>query len=133
MKNEQGFTLIEVVTSLVIISIILLGFSSIIIQSNDHANLNSEKLVATNLADAYLERLRIEGKKLTITTEEICEDTQKIGIICREFTLNNNIYPIEIEIINDNENNLALQNIVVTVKTPDKRAHAKVEGYITYE
>lgn len=58
-KKESGFTLIEVVASIVIITIILLSFSQLFIQSNKTAAYNNEKLVAINMAEAELERLKM--------------------------------------------------------------------------
>lgn len=125
MKNENGFTLVEVLASLVIITIILLSFSRIFIQNNDHANLNTEKLVAIHLADAYLERLRIEGKKVVPNSAN--------NIFKTSMLMNKKTYPIDVKVVSDTENGLPLQNIVVTVSTSDERSHATVEGYIAYD
>ena len=61
LKNNDGLTLVEVIASIVIITIILLSFSQVFIQTNKTAAINNEKLIVINLADAYLERLIAEG------------------------------------------------------------------------
>lgn len=61
IKSQRGFSLLEVVASIVLISIILLSFAQIFVQANSTANINNEKLVVINLADAYLERLKATG------------------------------------------------------------------------
>lgn len=61
MKREEGFTLVEVVASLVIIGIVLLSVAQLMIKSNDAAAINNEKLVAIDLADAVLQRLKAES------------------------------------------------------------------------
>lgn len=60
MDNEKGFTLIEVLASLVIISLVLMSFMGIFANTNKLAVRNSEKLVVINLADAYLERVKVD-------------------------------------------------------------------------
>lgn len=61
MKRENGFTLVEVVASLVIIGIVLLSVGQLMIQSNKAASTNNEKLVAIDLADTILQRLKAES------------------------------------------------------------------------
>lgn len=56
IKKESGFTLIEIVASIAIITIVLLSFFQLFIQSNKTAHYNNEKLVLINLADGQLER-----------------------------------------------------------------------------
>lgn len=59
-KQEEGFTLVEILASVVIISIILFGVFNFIIFSNKTAATNNEKLVATHLAKSTLERIKVE-------------------------------------------------------------------------
>lgn len=59
-QNEKGISLIEVIASIVIISIILLSIAPLIIRSNVMATYNNEKLATIDLAQTVLERLRVE-------------------------------------------------------------------------
>lgn len=58
-KHEEGFTLVEILASIVIISIILMGVFNFIIFSNKTAATNNEKLVATHLAKSTMERIKV--------------------------------------------------------------------------
>lgn len=133
-KKESGFTLIEVVASIVIITIILLSFSQLFIQSNKTAAYNNEKLVAINMAEAELERL-----KMSPFSEHLPQiDSTKVY----NFETNSDIekllysggesYYLNIKATqNSDEKNNKLINIVVKVKY--KNSQSTVEGYIRYE
>lgn len=133
-KKESGFTLIEVVASIVIITIILLSFSQLFIQSNKTAAYNNEKLVAINMAEAELERL-----KMSPLSEHLPQiDSTKVY----NFETNSDIekllysggesYYLNIKATqNSDEKNNKLINIVVKVKY--KNSQSTVEGYIRYE
>lgn len=62
MKNERGFTLIEVLASMTILFIILISFLSIFAQSAMFTRTNENSLQATNLADRVMEVLRADGR-----------------------------------------------------------------------
>lgn len=121
MEHEKGFTLIEVLASLVIISFILLLFSSVFIQNNKVSIQNTEKLVVVHLADAYLERLRIERERLENVTSS-------------DFIMNENVYKVQLRVSQTaEEERMNLQSVVVTVMTADGMTSATVEGYVVYE
>lgn len=69
LKSEKGFSLIEVVASIVLISIILLMFAQIFVSTNHTAAVNTEKLVTINLADAVLAKLKSEPLPKLSTTD----------------------------------------------------------------
>ena len=128
-KREEGFSLIEVVASLVLVSIVLISFVQIFIQSNKTAVDNTEKIVVINLADAQLERLKIDssilegvknltaGNKMTFTLEPI--------------KLNNKFYSTNVTAsLTDDEAKRKLVNIVVTVSAPNNKTKSSIEGYI---
>ena len=54
-KSERGFTLVEVLASVVIISIVLIGVVNLLIFTNKTAVSNNDKLVAINLAKASID------------------------------------------------------------------------------
>lgn len=126
LKKEEGFTLIELLASLVILSVVLLTFSSIFTQNSKISTNNTEKLIVTNLADAYLQRLIIEGEKIPSNSNG---DIEKIDTI----SMNNKQYEVTVTgTQNEEEKNMHMQNILVTVKAPDSTSKASVEGYVKY-
>ncbi len=145
IKSQRGFSLIEVVASIVLISIILLSFAQIFVQANSTANINNEKLVVINLADAYLERLKatgLEEKRIT-TLEDYFKDypkTVKIIDDSKSPTYTVSIKPSNTNVISNaitteiNQNKI---NIVVTV-TSSKKINNRIissttEGYVQIE
>lgn len=133
MVNQKGLTLVEVLASLVIISIVLLSFFQLIINSNENATTNNEKLVMIYLADAELERLKIDPSNLFIvdlenSTFEIKEKLEKV------IKLNNKDYRISIKTSqNDDEKKMKLLNVVIKVRLDSSKSSSTVEGYIVYE
>lgn len=151
MKNEKGFTLVEVLASLVIISIVLMSFMAIFGNTNRLAITNSEKLVVINLADSYLERFKIDPKG-TINLKRLsnipeysfpptltaCPVEGKTNNMCTTISLNNldpvnsKKYVVTIHISQDaSEKNLSIYNIVVTVKADASKLSSSVEGYVS--
>lgn len=60
LKKQHGLSLVKVVEAIVIIGIVLISFSQLFIQSNKTAAYNNEKLLLIHLADAELERIKID-------------------------------------------------------------------------
>lgn len=132
-KNEKGFSLIEVIASIVIISIVLLSFFQLFIQSNKTAVANNEKLVVINLADAQLERLKINPTELTgLEGVPINNFPKKYNLT--PIQLNNKTYTVQVEVIvSSNDKTIGLYNIVVTAIAPNGKTQSSVEGYISYD
>ncbi|NME06161.1 prepilin-type N-terminal cleavage/methylation domain-containing protein [Psychrobacillus sp. BL-248-WT-3] len=133
MVNQKGLTLVEVLTSLAIISIVLLSFFQLIINSNENAASNNEKLVMIYLADAELERLKIDPSNLFLvdlenSTFEIKEKLEKV------IKLNNKNYKVSIKTSqNNDEKKMKLLNVVIKVRLDSSKSSSAVEGYIVYE
>ena len=125
MKQEDGFTLIEVVASLVILTLILMFFSSIFVQNNKVAIRNSDKLVVTNIADAYLERLKVQKFEKTANCSGMEGST-----FYEEYELNNYKYDVEIQRLNTFND---MCNTIVTVTGKDGKATGVVEGYVNFK
>lgn len=123
----------EVLTSLAIISIVLLSFFQLIINSNENAASNNEKLVMIYLADAELERLKIDPSNLFLvdlenSTFEIKEKLEKV------IKLNNKNYKVSIKTSqNNDEKKMKLLNVVIKVRLDSSKSSSAVEGYIVYE
>mgnify|MGYP002734032960 CR=1 FL=1 len=122
IKKERGFTLIEVVASIVIIGIVLISFSQLFIQSNKTAAHNNEKLVLINFADAELER--IQATKLPVFAEKVDLINHIKTTFTREMLFNSRYFYIQINPTQDStsvtsstvtESELNLVNIKVTV------------------
>lgn len=136
-KNEKGFSLIEVIASIVIISIVLLSFFQLFIQSNKTAVANNEKLVVINLADAELERLKLDPFTETLPIPNSNSyNINKNKIV----TLNNKTYSVNIKGTQNagtnnttSEKDLKLINVWITVTAPNGKTKSSVEGYVSYE
>ncbi|WP_341960818.1 prepilin-type N-terminal cleavage/methylation domain-containing protein [Planococcus maritimus] len=163
MKNEKGFTLVEVLAALVIISIILTSSIAIFSNTNALAVRNSEKLVVINLADAYLERIKADptgtisngtadGSKtiselINLKTCSVVSGTQKKvcpGIVLSSdlTRLNGKQYKVTVQFSQTQSNassrihsekDLQLINVLVTVGSPTSKITSSVEGYIADE
>jgi prepilin-type N-terminal cleavage/methylation domain-containing protein len=161
MISEKGFTLVEVLASLVIISIILMSSVAIFSNTNALAVNNSEKLVVINLADAYLERLKTDpvgtlsnsDNDIEVTLSEMINLNScpilKLEKICPEIILNNEItklndkqYKVSVQFSQTqsktasrihSEKDLQLINVLVTVSSPTSNISSSVEGYIADE
>ncbi|MEK4128308.1 prepilin-type N-terminal cleavage/methylation domain-containing protein [Solibacillus sp. FSL W8-0474] len=145
--NKKGFTLLEVVASLAIISIILLSFAQIFVQSNRVANSNNEKLIVTNLADAVLQRMQNTAFSTANFGDELhqlgnCNNSNYLqNISSEDIPLNNKNYVVKytacqnssIKNALNNEKNLNLVKITVTVKEKNGNTTGKTEGYVVLE
>lgn len=149
LKNERGFTLIEVVASLVIITIVLISFSQLFVQSNKTANYNNEKLTTINLADAALVKLKSLPltKDTSITDvnsyliDSIESNPQKMKPV-KAIELNGKLYNVTyvasqskdvITNAKNTEEQLNLIKVIVTVTAPDGKIKGSSEGYVSLE
>ncbi|MFS0876910.1 type IV pilus modification PilV family protein [Solibacillus isronensis] len=144
--NKKGFTLLEVVASLAIISIILLSFAQLFVQSNRVAFFNNEKLIVTNLADAVLGRMQntsYTAKRLG-NNEPIanCSQPNTLKKLSGEnIQLNDKVYTVtytacqnsNIKNALNSEQNLNLVRVTVSVTTPNGKTTGKTEGYVVLE
>lgn len=144
--EEKGFTLVEVLASIVIISVILLGVVNLFTFTNKTAISNNNKLVTTHLAKATIERIKIQPNTYfsfnNITSEEIsytknnCKPTNCTGLY--QFNVNDELYNVTVTVSQTNrqsikEEELGLVNIVVEVKHDEKKLKSTVEGYVIDE
>ena len=133
MINEKGFSLLEILGSLVILTIIFLSFFQIFINSNKIATVNNEKLVMIYLADANLERVKlnpfehlpkIDPKSTSLYMES---KAHTISLNDKEYTVILNTTQ------NLKEKELNMFNIEVKVTTNTNKSSSSVEGYVIYE
>ncbi|MCH4825619.1 MAG: type II secretion system GspH family protein [Planococcus sp. (in: firmicutes)] len=141
MNNEKGFTLLEVLAAMAILSIVLMSFMAVFANTDRLAIRNSEKLIIINLADAYLERIKINPSEFIGTlppTLTSCPspDTSKK---CKTVTvtpdpINEKTYAVTIIMKQDStEQGLKLLDTTVQVSSADSKIKSSVEGYVSYE
>ena len=131
VKNESGLTIIEVVASIVIITIVLLSFSQLFIQSNKTAHYNNEKLVLINLADGQLER----AQALSFTNVQAL-DLYLSSVNSKSIPLNEKDYTIKIEKTNYKVDSIEKQStedydlIHLSVTASINNSKSVAEGYV---
>ncbi|MDD1502040.1 type II secretion system protein [Lysinibacillus sp. CNPSo 3705] len=148
IKSQRGFSLIEVVASLVLISIILLSFAQIFISTNKTATVNTEKLVTVNLADAVLAKLKSDSltKIATQDLNDYFNDTGEPDAKKKnpplEIDLNGKTYAITYTPYQNTnkyansdftEKDLNLIKVVVTVTSQNGKTKGSSEGYVSIE
>lgn len=143
-NKEKGFTLVELLASIIILSIIIIGILQMFIFSAKTATSNQTKLVTTHLAKATIERVKVDAESF-FPFEQITDQEKTFsktnchhyaGVDCDLFEVKVNDLNYEIEIKasqDDREATLNLINVVVTVMQPDKKLSSKVEGYVVNE
>lgn len=57
--NAKGLSLVEVLASIVILTIVLISFSNLFLQSAKHTKFNKEKLTAVQVAEDVVAKIRI--------------------------------------------------------------------------
>lgn len=142
-KDEKGFTLVELLASIIILSIIIIGIFQLFVFSSKTVTLSQTKLVTTHLAKATIERVKVDSKSYIpfskVTSEELVinkNTCNSLGLNCDVFTLKVNDLDYDIEIIanqSPDEKNLNLVNVIVTVSQPTENLSSTVEGYVVHE
>lgn len=151
INNEEGVSLIELLAAMAIVTILLLSFAQLFIQSNKTAAYNNEKLVTINLADAALAKLQSETftKRPAITNvnEYFIDSEEKLPTNKKPpvaIEMNGKTYAISYEAsqsgaapdmgnFNYSEKTLNLIKVVVTVTAPDGKIKGSSEGYVSLE
>lgn len=145
-KKQTGYTLIEVLAAIVIISIILIGVVNLLNFTNKTAYSNNSKLVSINLALATIERIKIQpsdyfkqediveiGKIYTYTSKNCPTGDEKCKSVYQLY-VNDQHYEVELKVSQSNEEKmLNLINTVVTVKlnsNDERKIESTMEGYI---
>lgn len=130
-NREKGLTLIEVLASLVIVSIVLISFSGILIQSMKHTKYNKEKLTEVDIAEEVIGEIR-DGLQIDKATGF----TRKVDL-SPGFTVTATCHEQLTEIRNRNDKDvevdLGLTRIEVEVITDDagqKKSAFKTELYM---
>lgn len=142
--NKKGFSLIEVLAALVLISIILLSLMNMLVSNYATSYRNLDKLMTTQLADTYL--ARASNMPLSFATAPTVQELQNHIATSTEFpkeeNLNGDRYIIAYQIkqststnttTNLSEKQLNLYTLVVEVTKQGTPVKSKTEGYIRFE
>lgn len=154
--NQKAFTLIEVLASVLILTLIIFGSMALLNFTNTMAKSNNEKIVAVNLAKATLERINVKATDF-IDPEIDLEDTRydspliftqascKNNLTCENLyqpQINDKIYEVEVYVSQDkkaredekySEKELGLLNIKIIVNLAESDVSGQAEGYIDEE
>ncbi|MGA4718551.1 type IV pilus modification PilV family protein [Fictibacillus nanhaiensis] len=138
MLSEKGFSLIEVLISLIILSVSVIGISQFFNQANQISTGNNNKLVATNLARMTLERLQNDyGAYEMKAVPKTYEKSACTSPSCRdmyETLINNNTYETKITVKpqKGKESSINLFPVKVTIQymSNQKVQSTSVEGYV---
>lgn len=142
LSSEKGFSLIEVLVSLSILSISVITISNFFIQANEISAGNNRKLVAANLARMTLDRVQQnpESYGIKVPDEEGVFNTSNCHnlatIECKKLystKINETEYEMSLYIKegSDKEDKMNLIPITVTISYQDKET--SVEGYLAYD
>jgi|SRR5690625_366986 len=138
IKEGNGFTLVEVLASIVIISIIFLGVMQLIHFTNKTAVSNNTKLVTTHLAKATMERIKLTPEEFFPTNNVTVKTYDKHNCEVENcsnlysFKVNDNDYDVRVAVSQQEEEKLLnLINVVVYVQSQVKGEESMVEGYVT--
>lgn len=147
MKKEAGFTLVEVIVSFIIITIILLSFYPLLNNVKKTTDSNTDRLVVVNLAEATLNRLKVNPFDYIIEPAENphylfnksgsqqFSSNECNGDACDLFEqmLNEKKYFFEVTASqNKEEFENKLINIIITAKNEKGNIKYSVEGYVSY-
>lgn len=140
LYNEKGFTLVEILVSLTLLTTIVLTASYFFTQSNTISSYNNQKLVAVNLARSTLERIQLEPTSYITNgiagspySYQSCLTSGESSCQNYRVFINNHEYTIDVALSQDNnEKDLKLVDIQVDVSltSSDKSIKSTVEGYI---
>jgi prepilin-type N-terminal cleavage/methylation domain-containing protein len=135
MLTEKGFSLIEILISLMILSVSVIGISQFFHQANQISVGNNNKLVATNLARMTLERLQNDYESYEIKVRPAVYDKSKCtSSDCSdiyEILINNTKYETKITVKPQVGKETAIQlfPVKVTIYFSDNKS-TSVEGYV---
>jgi prepilin-type N-terminal cleavage/methylation domain-containing protein len=141
MLSEKGFSLIEVLVSLSILSVSVIAISNFFLQSGEISAGNNRKLVATNLARMTLDRVQQNYASYGIKVPT-GEDTFSLSL-CHDLPsdecenlystiINNTKYEITLSIKESTEKEVDMNLLPVTVTISYLDKQTSVEGYVAY-
>ncbi|EOD01521.1 type IV pilus modification PilV family protein [Caldisalinibacter kiritimatiensis] len=148
LKNNKGFTLIEIVITIAIFSIIIVPLYSLFITAAKANNISANKLNATIIAQSYMEELKaidtIEYEDKIYTYDMFIDDQKSgDGLLIKNVKFDGNTYEVYLHVeeteykFDDadegNSNNCRLYKINIKVKEKDKGdVLQEINGYKSF-
>ena len=150
VKKMDGFTLVEILISLVILSIIILAFLNLFVFTNKTTVVNNDQLVAIHLAKSTMERIKMNPfsyidepdndrfNQPQVYTADSCSnrpDPDECELLFSPL-INNKTYEVQVTVSQTaNEKAIRLMNVLVEVNLQNSKTpiSSKVEGYVSYE
>ncbi|OHR71929.1 hypothetical protein HMPREF3291_23040 [Bacillus sp. HMSC76G11] len=137
--SQKGFTLIEVLASIVILAIMFSVLSGFFVNSASYSNTFDKKLSAVQLSKSLLEKYQAEGFEEAGTkvgqTEKISGKaiTEKLGL--PESMFNAADYEADVSFLPPDPNRIKTDQLIriqvtVSVHTGNTSSTSKIEGYI---
>ncbi len=150
VKKMDGFTLVEILISLVILSIIILAFLNLFVFTNKTTVVNNDQLVAIHLAKSTMERIKMNPfsyidepdndrfNQPQVYTSDSCSnrpDPDECELLFSPL-INNKTYEVQVTVSQTaDEKKIRLLNVLVEVNLKNSKTpiSSKVEGYVSYE
>lgn len=136
-KTSQGFTLIEILVSITILSIIIIAFLTFFMQSANTNAQSEETLDATYVAQSQLEE--VYNISLNHERKDAGEELEKLGYTAGSsetegsfFTVVKDSFHISIQ-LRKTEKDSHLTNVLVVVKNPSGKLKAQMETVINWQ
>jgi prepilin-type N-terminal cleavage/methylation domain-containing protein len=150
LKNEKGVTLIELLTSIVILSIILLSFMTFFTNSFQYNAVSSDKMKATNIAREVQEEFKVNAEKnfdlknlITYSKTSPLTTIPKSGYpklnLTEDITKNSGILTLKlisqnfnVEVLVDTNNDPSLHSSLAKIHVKVKKGSKVVSEAFTY-
>lgn len=136
-KDSQGFTLVEILTSITILSIIAITFLTFFIQSANTNAQSEETLDATYVAQSQIEE--VYNISLNHGMEDAGKELKKLGYTAgssetegSRFTMVREKFQIVIQ-LKAAEKDSHVTNVLVLVKNPSGKLKAQMETVINWQ
>ncbi|WP_411333522.1 type II secretion system protein J [Metabacillus indicus] len=137
LQKEQGFTLIEVLASIIILTIMFSVLSSFFVNSASYSNSFDKNITSQQLSKSLLEAYQAEGfieaKRKINTGENLAPDVIKQKLALHEDAFSLNGYSANVSFREPSQANLRgkLVEISVTVTNRDGiSSSSTLEGYV---
>jgi prepilin-type N-terminal cleavage/methylation domain-containing protein len=139
MNNNHGFTLVEVLATIVILGIIILSFFQFFIFSQKTTTNNQDKLVAINVAQKVLEQIKEEAGEPDSTAQKsqywlVTHPADYIyvktyGGESHQETVNGKTYSVAI-VVTQEKPDSNLYMVTVSINGVDDRSESTVKGLV---
>lgn len=146
MKNNRGFTLIEILASITILGLLLTAFFQFFIFSQKTTTSNQEKLVALDIAQSVFEQIKKNAYPEVTSVdidadddypkvynfETVCSigDEDTVNQCAKRYTISSNNKTFHIKIIVDKKLDVGILSVEVQVCNANGNIKSKVKGFV---